>query len=344
MKFLSKVGLFFFISLLLNNSLLALDYFECIDVIDGETIVIKINNNPVQVKLIGIATPEAIYPIEPFEYIGTKSLGFVKKMVLRKRVRLEHDSIKNDDSGRVLAYVYLENSKASINEEIIKQGYGFVDSAYPFKYFQRFLKLQKEAKENGMGFWRLDYHNTYFRLTLDVWHFWLYVINIFILIIGLASVGLAFRTMRVNKQRQLFSAFLESEKEFYELNKIMLTDRDLMQYYKMGDDYLKNEPDHILKQYIFFELYYGHLCRTFVTLHPRHFRIDRKFKKFSKEYWPLYERMLDYLLDDKVSLEVHEWAKKTKTFEQEFVNEVDRVLQKKNKNVRDAVFAGREIG
>ena len=97
------------------------------------------------------------------------------------------------------------------------------------------MKLQEEAKENGMGFWRLDYHNTYYRLTLDVWHFWLYVINIFILIIGLASVGFAFRTMRINKQRQLFSAFLESEKEFYELNKIMLKDRDWREYYKMDD-------------------------------------------------------------------------------------------------------------
>ena len=158
-----------------------MDYFECIDVIDGETIVIEMNNKPVQVKLIGIDLPEAIYPVEPFEYIGMKSLSFVKKMVLGKRVRLEHDSVRSDDSGRLLAYVYLENSKTSINEEIIKQGFGFVHSLYPFKYFQKFNKLQKEAKESGIGLWRLDYHNAYYRLTLDVWHFWLYVINIFIL-------------------------------------------------------------------------------------------------------------------------------------------------------------------
>jgi hypothetical protein len=94
MKFLSKVGLFSLISLLLSNWLLALDYFKCIDVIDGETIVIEINSKPVQVQLIGMDTPEAIYPVEPFEYIGIRSLSFVKKMFLGKRVRLEYDSMK----------------------------------------------------------------------------------------------------------------------------------------------------------------------------------------------------------------------------------------------------------
>jgi hypothetical protein len=94
MKFLSKVGLFFLIFLLLSNWLLARDYFKCIDVIDGETIVIEINSKPVQVKLIGMNTPEAIYPAEPFEYIGIRSLSFVKKMFLGKRVRLEYDSMK----------------------------------------------------------------------------------------------------------------------------------------------------------------------------------------------------------------------------------------------------------
>ena len=94
MKFLSEVHLFSLISLLLSNSLLALDYFKCIDVIDGETIVIEINSKPVQVKLIGMDTPEAIYPVGVFEYIGIRFLGVVKKMVLGKRVRLEYDSMK----------------------------------------------------------------------------------------------------------------------------------------------------------------------------------------------------------------------------------------------------------
>jgi micrococcal nuclease len=318
--------------LLLSSSLLALDYFECIDVIDGETIVIEINNKPVQVKLIGIDTPEAIYPIEPFEYIGAKSLSFVKKMVLGKRVRLEYDSIKSDDSGRLLAYVYLGNSKTSINEEIIKRGFGFVRTIYPFKYLQKFSKFQKEAKENGIGLWRWDGNNTYYRLTLDVWHLWLYVINVFILIIGLASVGFAFRTMHMNQQAQLHSAFLESEKEFYELNKIMLKDADLRQYYKMGDPYLQSKTDNILKQYIFYELYYGHFCRTFVTLHSRYFKFNKKFRE---KYWQLYQNMLNYLLDDEVFLEVHKWAKETQTFEQEFVNEVDSALQKKNRMINN---------
>ena len=41
-----------------------------------------------------------------------------------------------------------------MNAEIIKQGYGFAYTKYPFKYQQRFVSLEKEAERNKRGYWK----------------------------------------------------------------------------------------------------------------------------------------------------------------------------------------------
>ena len=55
-------------------------------------------------------------------------------MVEGKKVRLEYDQTRVDKYGRTLAYVYLEDG-TFLNAEIIKQGYGFIRTHFPFKYY-----------------------------------------------------------------------------------------------------------------------------------------------------------------------------------------------------------------
>ncbi len=307
----------------------ASSYYKCLDIVDGDTIAVEMNHQRVEVKLIGIDNLEAIDSINRFEFIGRESVRCLRRIILGKNVRLEYDSVRVDDTGRVLAYVYVENSPTSVNEELIKQGYAFVYSKYPFKDREKFRKLQEDAKANAIGLWRLDYDNSLFdhyRLSLEIWHFWLYALNVALFLIGL--IGTAFGVAQIlrNRQAQLHAAFLESEKEFYDLDKLMLQYPALREYYKMGDEYLEKASDETLQRYIYYELYYGHLCRTFTTLHSRHFGIS---KKFAKEYWPQYANMLDYLLDDEVFCQVHDWSKTHALFEEEFMKEVDRIRKKK---------------
>jgi micrococcal nuclease len=310
----------------------ASDFYRCVDIVDGDTIAVEMEHKRVKVKLIGIGNPEAIDSINRFEFIGKECVKSLKSVVLGKKVRLEYDSVKIDDAGRVLAYVYIEDSQTSVNEDLIKKGYAFVYSKYQFKNREKFRRLQEDAKANAVGLWRLDYDNSLFdhyRLTLDTWHFWLYALNVVILLIGLIGTAFAVIQIRRNRQAQAHAAFLESEKEFYHLDKLMLQHPALREFYRMGDEYLEKASDEILQKYIFYELYYGHLCRTYVTLHSRRFRIS---KRFAEEYWPLYENMLDYLLEDETFREVHYWSRTYGLFEKEFMNEVDRLLKNK-KNV-----------
>jgi endonuclease YncB( thermonuclease family) len=40
-----------------------------------------------------------------------------------------------------------------VNAEIIKQGYGFAYTRFPFKYLEEFRKLERQAREAKRGLW-----------------------------------------------------------------------------------------------------------------------------------------------------------------------------------------------
>jgi micrococcal nuclease len=71
----------------------------------------------------------------------------------RKEVKPEYDRQRKDRHGRVLAYVYLLDG-TFLNAEIIKQGYGFAYTKYPFKFLDEFRGYEREARETKRGLWR----------------------------------------------------------------------------------------------------------------------------------------------------------------------------------------------
>ncbi|MBA7557027.1 hypothetical protein ES705_49756 [subsurface metagenome] len=124
----------------------------CIRVIDGDTIVLDENE---KVRLIGIDTPETKDPRKPVQYFGKEAYEFTKSLVEGKKVRLEYDQNKIDKYGRTLAYVYLEDG-TFLNAEIIKQGYGFAYTKFPFKYLEEFRQYEREARESERGLWAAE--------------------------------------------------------------------------------------------------------------------------------------------------------------------------------------------
>ena len=78
-------------------------------------------------------------------------------MVQGKRVRLEFDEANThighkDKYRRTLAYVFLEDG-TFLNAEIIKRGYGFAYTRFPFKYLDEFRRLERGAREQRRGLW-----------------------------------------------------------------------------------------------------------------------------------------------------------------------------------------------
>jgi len=121
----------------------------CTRVVDGDTIVLDRNE---KVRLIGVDTPETKDPRKPVQYYGKEAYEFTRSLVEGKKARLEYDQTRVDKYQRTLAYVYLEDG-TFLNAEIIKQGYGFAYTRFPFKFLEEFRKYEKEARENERGLW-----------------------------------------------------------------------------------------------------------------------------------------------------------------------------------------------
>jgi micrococcal nuclease len=77
-------------------------------VVDGDTLVLQSGE---RVRLIGVDKPETKHPSKPVQYFGKEASAFTRRMVERKRVRLEFDQANTarghkDRYGRTLAYVF----------------------------------------------------------------------------------------------------------------------------------------------------------------------------------------------------------------------------------------------
>jgi micrococcal nuclease len=118
--------------------------------IDGDTIVVE---GVGTVRLIGVDTPETVDPRRPVEYFGKEASDFTKQLATGKPARLEFDQDRTDRYGRTLAYVYLQPENLLLNAEIIRQGYGFAYTDFPFRMMERFRALEREAREAGRGLW-----------------------------------------------------------------------------------------------------------------------------------------------------------------------------------------------
>jgi micrococcal nuclease len=119
-------------------------------VIDGDTIVVEGTGT---VRLIGVDTPETVDPRRPVGYFGKEASDFTKRLATGKRVRLEFDQDRTDRYDRTLAYVYLQPDNLLLNAEIIRQGYGFAYTQFPFRMMEQFRALEREAREAGRGLW-----------------------------------------------------------------------------------------------------------------------------------------------------------------------------------------------
>ena len=136
----------------LVNPCFAADPLSVKRVVDGDTIQLS---NGEKVRLIGVDTPELHHPNKPVQYFAEEAYQFVKKLIEGQEVRLEYDWERKDKYGRTLAYVYRTSDGLFLNAEIIKQGYGFAYTKFPFKKLDEFRKLEQEAREKQLGLWKI---------------------------------------------------------------------------------------------------------------------------------------------------------------------------------------------
>lgn len=118
-------------------------------VVDGDTVILGDGRS---VRLIGIDTPELHHTELPVQFYASEAADFTRSLCEGAEVTLEFENERLDSYNRTLAYIILPDGRC-VNEEIIKRGYGYVYTRFPFSRMDRFLELEHEARANERGMW-----------------------------------------------------------------------------------------------------------------------------------------------------------------------------------------------
>lgn len=122
-------------------------------VVDGDTLKIQIADKDYKVRLLGVDTPESVSPKkEKNTKEGKIASEYTKKNLEGKDIVLEFDVSPYDRYGRLLAYVYVDG--ICYNEKLLEEGYAKVMMISPnVKNSKYYRQIEKQAKENNVGFW-----------------------------------------------------------------------------------------------------------------------------------------------------------------------------------------------
>jgi len=129
------------------------------DVVDGDTIDVRVDGRDERIRLIGIDTPETMKPDTPVECFGPEASAFTTAMLpAGTTVRIERDIVGRDDYGRILGYVFIPGAATGrevfVNDEIIRQGYAEPLSIGPnTAYAARFVESARAAEAEDLGLW-----------------------------------------------------------------------------------------------------------------------------------------------------------------------------------------------
>ena len=93
-------------------------------VIDGDTLVVSINNGDHTIRLLNVDTPETKDPNQPVECLGPQASKYLEEALPKgTKVRLEFDVERHDKYGRTLAGVFSPDGSL-VNAEIARKGLG----------------------------------------------------------------------------------------------------------------------------------------------------------------------------------------------------------------------------
>ena len=131
-----------------------LGFYKVASFVDGDTLVVDMNGAQETIRFIGVDTPETHKPNTPVQCYGSEAADYTKQLIGKNPVRLQADPLdtNRDRYGRLLRYIYLPDGRL-IEEELIKNGYGFAYTSFPFEKKMRFSELERVAKEDKVGLW-----------------------------------------------------------------------------------------------------------------------------------------------------------------------------------------------
>jgi micrococcal nuclease len=130
------------------------DQYKVIRVVDGDTIVIKYNGKYEKVRFLYVNTPESVHPDKKQNIpMGKVASRYTQKKLTSKYVKLEFESYRRGNYGRLLAYVFVDGK--NINLDLVRQGLSPYYTKYgrSQKYDAEFRAAEKQAREEKLHIW-----------------------------------------------------------------------------------------------------------------------------------------------------------------------------------------------
>ncbi|NQZ70673.1 MAG: thermonuclease family protein [Lentisphaeria bacterium] len=114
---------------------------KVVRVLDGDTIVVLVDEKQIKVRFAHIDTPEKA------QAFGNQAKKALSAKIFGKQVRIQVDTI--DRYGRSIGNVYLD--KRWINQEMITEGWAWHYKTYSKD--EKLAALEQKAKEANLGLW-----------------------------------------------------------------------------------------------------------------------------------------------------------------------------------------------
>jgi endonuclease YncB( thermonuclease family) len=124
--------------------------------VDGDTVEAEFSNgSQIDVRLIGIDTPEEVKPDYPVECGARAAARSMRSMASGRRVTLATDPSQDrfDGYGRLLAYVYRRGKDLNLAQ--VRRGWAevYVYGGRPFRQVRSFRRAARAAHAEGRGVW-----------------------------------------------------------------------------------------------------------------------------------------------------------------------------------------------
>lgn len=127
-------------------------------VVDGDTLIARIDGADVRVRMIGVDAPESVAPDRPVECFGPQASTRAHALLPKgAAVVLTTDPTQGerDRFGRLLAEVSLPGGARTVNERLVAEGYAEVFRGDGrARLLPRLRAAERAARDARLGLWR----------------------------------------------------------------------------------------------------------------------------------------------------------------------------------------------
>lgn len=126
-----------------------------VEIVDGDTIVVRSGDQEIDVRLLGIDTPEVAHHGNPDECGGPEAAARLAAMVPPGTlVQLARDQEARDIYGRLLAYVIRSSDGTVVNVSLAAEGHARPLAIAPnLMLADQVAAAADDAQRNGLGIW-----------------------------------------------------------------------------------------------------------------------------------------------------------------------------------------------